>query len=326
MSAMSTYQLIGTRCAIAALLITGAGTAMRAQTITGYRYWFDDDAANASTVSVTGSAEYTLSALLEATALAPGYHRVTMQLQDSNGDYSVPITSLFAQRGPTVAGYRFWFDDAAANATEVDVTGTGDYTLSASLEASALTNGYHRVTMQLRDGIGEYASPVTSTFVQRGVTVSGYEYWIDDEIVARVSGAIGPAGVVDLVDDLPTNTTPGDHLFTIRFSEEQDGWSVPLTSEFSFLVGLEEFPGLSDLLLFPNPTNGELALRLTNANAEQLRLTVLDATGRVVCAEQTWTPVGTAVRTWDLADLAAGSYGLRIVSCSQQSTLRFQKN
>ena len=69
-----------------------------------------------------------------------------------------------------------------------------------------------------------------------------------------------------------------------RFSEEQDGWSVPLTSEFTFIVGLEELPGLSDLLLFPNPTSGELILRLTSSNAEQLRLTVLDATGRVVRA------------------------------------------
>ena len=299
---------------------------MRAQTIAGYRYWFDDDAGGATSVSVTGSPEYTLNATLEASALAPGYHRVTVQLQDSNGDYSVPLTSLFAQRGPAIAGYRYWFDDAAANATDVDVTGTGDYTLSASLEATALANGYHRVSMQLRDGIGEYGVPVTSTFVQRGTTVDGYEYWIDDDIAARVAGSIGPAGVVDLVADLPTSTTPGTHLFTVRFSEEQDGWSVPLTTEFSFLVGLEEIPGLSDLLLFPNPTNGQLALRLTSADGVQLRLAVVDVTGRIVRAEQNWTPLGTAVRTWDLADLAAGTYGLRIGSGEKQSTLLFQKN
>ena len=323
---MSTFHPTFTRCAIVALLITGACTAVRAQTITGYRYWFDDDAANATVVSVSGGAAYTLNASLESTALAPGYHRVTVQLQDSNGDYGVPLTSLFAQRSTTIAGYRYWFDDDAANATEVAVSGADVYTLSAPLEATALTNGYQRVTIQMRDAIGEYSSPMTSTFVQRGVTVDGYEYWIDDAIADRVSGSIGPAGVVDLVADLATGTTPGAHLFTIRFSEEQDGWSVPLTSEFTFIVGLEELPGLSDLLLFPNPTNGELALRLTSENAERLRLTVLDATGRVVTAEETWTPAGTATRTWDLSDLASGTYGLRIVSGEHQSTLRFQKN
>ena len=323
---MSTYQLLGTRCAIGALLTVGSLNTIRAQTITGYRYWFDDDAAGATSVSVTGSPEYTLNATLEATALAPGHHRVTMQLQDSNGDFSVPITSLFTQRGAAIAGYRYWFDDDADNATEVDVTGTGDYTLSASLEATALANGYHRVSMQLRDGIGEYGVPVTTTFVQRGVTVSGYEYWIDDDIAARVSGSIGPDEVVDLAAALPTNTTPGQHLFTIRFSEEQDGWSVPLSSEFTFVVGLEELPGLSDLLLFPNPTNGQLALRLTSADGDQLYVSILDATGRVVRAEENWSPTGTAIRVWDLADLAAGSYGLRIASGDRQSTLRFQKN
>ena len=314
------------RTAITALFFTGAFASMRAQTVTSYRYWFDDDVANATTVAVAGGADYTLSAVLEATALAPGYHRVTVQLQDSNGDHSVPMTSLFAQRSTIIAGYRYWFDDDAANATEVAVAGADVYTLSASLEATALAHGYQRVTIQMKDAIGEYSSPITSTFVQRGATVDGYEYWIDDDIAARVSGTIGPAGVVDLVASLPTSTTNGQHLFTIRFSEEQDGWSVPLTSEFTFIVGLEELPGLSDLLLFPNPTNGELVLRLTSENVEQLRLTVLDATGRVVRAEENWAPTGTAVRTWDLADLAAGSYGLRIVSGARQSTLRFQKN
>ena len=314
------------RSAITALLFTGAFASMRAQTITGYRYWFDDDAANATTVAVAGGAEYTLNASLEATALAPGYHRVTVQLQDSNGDHSVPVTSLFAQRSTTIAGYRYWFDDDAANATEVPVAGADVYTLSANLEATALANGYQRVTIQMKDAIGEYSSPITSTFVQRGTTVDGYEYWIDDDIAARISGTIGPAGVVDLVEDLPTGTTPGTHLFTIRFSEEQDGWSVPLTSEFSFIVGLEELPGLSDLLLFPNPTNGQLALRLTSADGDQLYVSILDATGRVVRAEENWTPTGTAVRTWDLADLASGSYILRIVSGDKQSTLHFQKN
>jgi hypothetical protein len=315
-----------TRCAITALLLAGTGASMRAQTVAGYRYWFDDDAASATSVSVSGNAEYTLTASLEASALPVGYHRVTMQVQDNNGDYGVPLTSLFVQRGNAIAGYRYWFDDDAANATDVDVTGDADYTLNAALEATALENGYHRVTMQLRDGTGEYGSPVTNTFVQRGTTVVGYEYWIDDDIAARVPGAIGPAGVVDLIASLPTNPTVGQHLFTIRFSEEQDGWSVPLTSGFSFITGLDELPGLSDLLLFPNPTNGQLTLRLTAANAEQLRVTVLDATGRVVRAEENWAPTGTAVLTWDLADVAAGNYSLRIGCGEKQSTLRFQKN
>lgn len=322
---MSTFHSFFGRSVITGLLITNAWACVHAQTVTGYRYWFDDDAVNATNVNVVGSAEYTLNASLEATALAPGYHRVTLQVRDSNGDYAVPVTSVFTQRGNAIAGYRYWFDDDAASATEVLVPGTSDYTLSASLEASALSTGYHRVTVQLRDGTGEYASPLTNTFVQRGVTVNGYEYWIDDDISARVAGSIGPAGVVDLIADLPTNTTDGQHLFTIRFSEEQDGWSVPLTSEFTFVVGLEELPGLSDLLLFPNPTDGQLVLRLSTTEAQQLKLTVLDATGRVVRAEENWTANGTAMRTWDLADLPAGTYGLLIRREGHQVMLPFAK-
>ena len=69
---MSTILPSFTRCAITALLIAGAWTTMHAQTITGYRYWFDDDAANATSVPIRGGAEYTLNASLEATAQAAG--------------------------------------------------------------------------------------------------------------------------------------------------------------------------------------------------------------------------------------------------------------
>ncbi|MBK9760393.1 MAG: T9SS type A sorting domain-containing protein [Flavobacteriales bacterium] len=320
---MSTFHTSLARCAIGALLTVGSLNTMRAQTITGYRYWFDDAVANATSVPVSGAAEFTLNATLEASVLAPGHHRVTIQLQDSNGDYGVPITSLFAQRGSAIAGYRYWFDDDAANA--IDVAGTGDYTLGASLEASALDNGYHRVTMQLRDGIGEYASPVTTTFVQRGVTVSGYEYWIDDEIANTTAASIGPSGVVNLIADLPTGVPAGTHTFTIHFSGTNGTWSVPLTTQFNSFVSIEELPGISDLLLFPNPVTDELGLRLSSDASRTLNLQVLDITGAVVIDLSSWGVSGTAYRNWDISNLASGTYLLRIQDGTGTSNLRFVK-
>lgn len=300
--------------------------AVQAQQIDGYRYWFDDDAVGVVTTSVSATPELMLAANWPTTGLAPGFHSVSFQVHDTNGDWSVPHSTLFTRSASDIVGYRYWVNDDIANL----VTGTigpnavGD--LNGVIDPGTLPKDYNTVTTQFRDADGEFGVPLSQSFVKGTGAVSGFQWWIDDDIADATTGSIGPNNVVDLIDDLPTATTNGDHLFTIRFSGETGTWSVPLSSTFTFTVGLEEFPGLSDLLLFPNPTNDQLALRLTSANSEPMRLSILDATGRIVRGEVNWAPVGSAIRTWDLAGLAPGTYGVRISNSVRQTTLRFQKN
>ncbi len=300
--------------------------AAQAQQINGYRYWFDDDAAGVVATSVSETPELMLAANWPTTGLAPGFHSVSFQVRDTNGDWSVPHSTLFTRSASDIVGYRFWVNDDAANLVTGTIGPNAVVDLNGVIDPGTLPKEFNTVTIQFRDADGEYGVPLTTVFVKGTGTVNGYEYWIDDEIANSTSGTIGPANVVDLIADLPTATTNGDHLFTIRFSGESGTWSVPLSSTFTFMVGLEELPGISDLLLFPNPTNDQLALRLTNASNDVLRLSILDATGRVVRAEESWAPDGSAGRTWDLAGLASGTYGLRIASGDRQATLRFQKN
>lgn len=322
MGALHPFRL---RHAVALTGLLVGGHAMHAQTITGYRYWFDEDVAAATTVSVLGGGEYMLNTAFNTSSLSPGYHRISLQFEDSNGDFSVPITSVFSRQGTTIAAYEYWFDDAPGNAVAVTVGGGGVYEASVALDASGLESGYHRVTLRTQDDAGVYSAPITSTFVQRGSSVNGYEYWIDDDIAARVAGTTVPANVVDLVADLPISTTNGTHLFTIRFSDEREGWSAPLTTEFSYAVGLEELPGVESVLLFPNPVTNELGLRMNVDATRTLLLQVLDISGAVVRDLSSWTVSGTTHRNWDISDLASGSYLLRISDDSGTWSTRFVK-
>lgn len=235
------------------------------------------------------------------------------------------MTAMFAQ-AQTITEYRWWINDDVSTLTTTAAGPDADLSLIADLDLPMLTKDYNTITLQFKDSDGRYGAPYTMQFSRSTGAVSGYEYWIDDDIANSTSGTIGPDNVVDLIADLPTGVTNGDHLFTVRFNGENGSWSVPLTTAFSFFTGVQELPAVSELLLFPNPTNGQLALRLTCSDAEQLRLTILDATGRTMRAEENWTPCGTAVRTWNISDLAAGTYVLRIVSGHRQSILPFQKN
>lgn len=231
-----------------------------------------------------------------------------------------------AAHAQSITEYRWWINDDVSTITTAVTAPSAELILAADLDLPALTKDYNTVTIQFKDSDSRYGVPYTMLYSRGTGAVSGYEWWIDDDIADRNSGAIGPDDVVDLVADLPTGITNGDHVFTIRFSGTSGTWSVPLTTMFSFFTGVEELPGVTDMLLFPNPVTDRLTLRLTCPDARQLRLSILDATGRLARAEQNWAPIGTAVRSWDLADLAPGTYGLRIEDGRRLTTLRFVKH
>ncbi|MBK8226121.1 MAG: T9SS type A sorting domain-containing protein [Flavobacteriales bacterium] len=310
--------------AIIALAI--AATAhLQAQDITGYRYWFDEDIASAITTNVAPTSELELSASFSTNALTRGYHTLSFQTVDSDGKWSVPHTRIFTRSGFAITGYRYWMNENTAAFTTGTVAPDQEVTLNSVIDPGTLTKDYNTVTIQFVDALGEYSVPQTVLFVKNTGEVNGYEYWIDDEIADSYTGSIGPNTVVDLVADLPTGVPAGSHTFTIRFSGANGTWSIPLTTAFESFVGIEELPGVTDLVLFPNPITEQLGLRLNADAARTLNLQVLDVSGAVVQDLSTWSVSGSAYRNWDISALASGSYLLRITDEDRIWSTRFVK-
>lgn len=298
---------------------------VQAQQINGYRYWFDDNVAGAVTTSVAATDELNLAANWPTGALAPGYHRVSFQMRDTNGDWSVPQTKHFTRSGKVLTGYRFWVNDAMGTLTTASIGPNALVDLNNLIDPGTLTRDYNIVTFQFQDADGEWSVPTSSAFVKNTGLVNGYEWWIDDAIADRTSSPIGPGGVVDLIAELPTGLPAGSYTFTIRFSSANGTWSVPLSSAFDSFVGIAELPGVTDLLLFPNPVSEQLGLRLSSDAARTLNLQVLDLSGAVVMDLNSWPVSGTATRQWDIGGLASGTYLLRITGADGSWTTRFVK-
>lgn len=298
---------------------------VQAQQINGYRYWFDDNVASAVTTVVGATPELTLAASWPTGAMEAGYHRVSIQVRDSNGDWSVPRTQYFTRGNHTITGYRFWLNDNTASITTGSIGPNMAVTLNSLIDPGTLPRDYNTVTIQFNDADGEWSVPTSSVFVKNAGEVNGYAYWIDDAIANSTTASIGPSGVVDLIADLPTGVPAGTHFFTIRFSGTNGTWSVPLTTQFNSFVGIAELPGISELLLFPNPVTDALGVRLNTNEAQQLDLQLLDAQGRVVRSLSSWTVDGSAYRNWDISDLASGMYQLRISDGNGARSLPFVK-
>lgn len=298
---------------------------IQAQDINAYRYWYDDATADAVTTTVAPAAELSLNTTLPTGAMAAGYHRLSIQFRDTDGKWSAPHTQLFTRSSTTANGYRYWLNDDPSTLVEGTITAGATVDLNTALATSTGDRLFNLVTIQFQESDGLFSAPITKAYTRGTGEVNGYEYWIDDAIADRVSNTLGPAAVVDLIADLPLSLTQGEHVLTIRFSTEQGTWSVPLSATFSFVVGIEELPGISDLLLFPNPATDQLGLRLNSTAAHTLRLEILDVSGQRIRDIGPWGVHGTNWKSWDISDLAKGTYFLRIQGEHGSWSTRFVK-
>ena len=136
---------------------------LNAQTITSYRYWFDNNIGSATTVSVTPALNENLSASLSTNALANGYHTITTQFKDANGAYSAPITNTFVKTGFNITAYDYWWDGNYSNHTTVNVTAAQTVDLSASIAAAVSDTGIHYFAIRFEDAQGNWSVPIQDT-------------------------------------------------------------------------------------------------------------------------------------------------------------------
>lgn len=224
-----------------------------------------------------------------------------------------------------IDAYRYWYNDNAASATTITVAATDVLVLNTNLPTGPLGAGYHLISLQVRDTNGNWSVPRTGHFVRASGQVNGYEWWTDDAIEDRTSGTIGLNSVVDLIADLEVPPDTGSHLFTIRFSSVNTSWSVPLSSTYSYFTGIDELPGITDLLLFPNPATEQLGLRLNSDAGRTLQLEVMDLAGQHVLDLGSWAVAGSTWRNWDISGLANGAYLLRVTGEKSTWNARFMK-
>ncbi|HRH37041.1 MAG TPA: hypothetical protein PK760_01775, partial [Flavobacteriales bacterium] len=115
---------------------------VQAQQINGYRYWFDDNTNSLVSTTVTAVPELTITANWPTGSMDPGYHHVSIQVRDSNGDWSVPRTSLFTRGAHVITGYRYWVNDDASNVMTGSIGPNLVVTLNNLIDPGTLTDDH----------------------------------------------------------------------------------------------------------------------------------------------------------------------------------------
>ena len=231
-----------------------------------------------------------------------------------------------ASHAQAIAAYRYWFDDDASTLVNVPVTAGQQFTLNTDLAAAIAGDGYNRITLQTQDDLGAWSVPLTKLFHRQGGDLTAWQYWFDDDIATAQTVNVPATNVLDVVTNIDCSALPaGSHLITWRDRDQLGYWSVPLTTEFSFSVGMEELPGVESVLLFPNPAVSELWLRIDASADQDLTVEVLDASGRVVKQAVRVVLARSSTIPVDISVLASGRYQVRLTGVQGTASLPFVK-
>jgi hypothetical protein len=149
------------------------------------------------------------------------------------------MSSVMCFSQQTIKSWEYWFDTNIGGRTVMAITPVAQLNLSQPISANALTNGFHVIHIRFKDDSARYSSVISQHFYKAPLLsgdtnkITDYEYWIDNNIGARISNSITPQNNPQVVAGLDLSAiTSGFHVFNIRFKDERKMWSSAQSQYF----------------------------------------------------------------------------------------------
>lgn len=273
------------------------------QQINQYEYWFDGNYNNKSTLSIPVSSTVSLNNL-DISQIQEGMHLLYIRFSDVSGKWSTTqFGRLFKSSGlnvsvNSIAGYRYWIDNAFANAVFKSTTATTPLlNLTETIDLTGFPKGgNHVLNMQFKDNVGLWSTVQSTSLLNTGGgtlifnVVSGYRYWIDNDFANSVYKDINPTLLSVSIDeniDLKKYMGNGRMLNT-QFKDAMGLWSTVITDtvNISSNVGLvDPLYDRGDIHLYPNPNKGEFIIS-ADREIKDAALSVTNTLGEIIYREE----------------------------------------
>lgn len=216
------------------LLLCTVYTVRAQNEIIGYQYWFNND-SSVQEVTLVPFAEGELLLEIDAGDLMSGLNVIHLQMFDSEGRYSSPVSSFFyGQKAEAISGYKYWFNSDTTGITTVSVDPATDVFINASIDASLLKEGLNVLYFCFFDNLNQHSSTSSHFFYKTKAgtaTNKAYQYWFNNDLENAVTANMMSGEDVTMTAEIETaGLTPGLHRFNIRVQDERDLWSSTLSS------------------------------------------------------------------------------------------------
>lgn len=283
--------------------------------ISSAEYFVDTDpgVGNGTALTVSGnSIDADLN--VATTGLSDGVHKLYVRLINGDGNWSLYDRNVFYvnpnnSNSASIASAEYFIDTdpGVGNGTSLAVSGNlVDEDLN--VPTTGLSEGVHKLYVRLINDDGTwsiydknvfYVSPTLSN----SALITGAEYFFD------IDPGVGNASAIDLSDtdnidedlvvQVPTDLSDGDHILYIRVQNTDGTWSLYAHSEQLSTLSDNDYV-LKNFRFYPNPVKDVLFLDTNNQQIIDFK--IINLSGQVVFDD---IPVDYAL---NLSHLASGTY------------------
>lgn len=208
--------------------------AARGQTGYEYSYWFDNDLQTMQSGS-SGSGSWQVQA--DIGNLSESLHAIHLQVRDSEGNLSSPVTRYFVKSAnKSATSGRYWFDDDIDHMqTSPQTQGTFD------IDVSLLSEGFHSIHYQVI-GVNGNTSAIASRYFYKVYMpqLSNWRCWFDNDQSTMTSGKEMSGTILLDVKEL----SDGYHVLHLLVDGGADAVATPVTKPF---IKIPQVLGVSQL-------------------------------------------------------------------------------
>lgn len=309
------------------------------QQINKYEYWFDENYNNKTAISLQTSSTISLNNL-DISSIPEGMHLIYIRFSDVAGKWStIQYGRLYKSSGVnapvnSIAGYRYWIDNAFANAVFKSTPATTPLlNLTETIDLTGFPKGgNHILNMQFKDNVGLWSTVQSTNLLNTGGgtlifnVVSGYRYWIDNDFLNAVYKDINPALLsVSIDENIDLNKYMGNgRMLNTQFKDAMGLWSSVATDTVNVnsTIGLvNPLYDTGDIHLYPNPNKGEFTIS-ADREVKNATLCITNTLGEIIYKEEFNIMTNNRIR---LKNIESGICFVQIIDCKSGKTLKSTK-
>lgn len=198
-----------------------------------YEYWFDQNYAGKTNLTITATTNLLLLDSLSTTLLSSGLHTFNIRFKPDGRNWSSSVSNLFYKidnahpaGGPH---FEYWFDNSYSARVVDSITNTENLMILDSVATTGLADGLHTFNLRSKPD-GKHWSSTTSDLFYKVSNTDGdiikYQYWFDTNFQDTVTVSVPATENLQLIAQIDSmEISNGLHSFHIRHMQSKGLWS-----------------------------------------------------------------------------------------------------
>ncbi len=209
-----------------------SGSWAQTKTVVAYQYWFDNNFASRTTVSVSPIDTLNLNIGLPVNGLQDGIvHYLHIRFKDSAGRWSGTQTQMINNSQPLLSQYQYWYDGVAPTFTSVAATPLIDLDVALPAPVGG-TAPYNSLNLRFKDNRGNWGPTISSNVWNHQPEIASFEYWLNDSYDQKIGHQVGTQTIlINQALELPPLDPGMAQNLNIRFKDKTGNYSATHTSK-----------------------------------------------------------------------------------------------